>query len=120
MRTAIVLKGYPRLSETFVAQEILELERRGLSIDIVSLIGALVRVIDSEQGLSFCRIKEGQADGLVADPANENIVYAWKSDFAEYPQTGSAKESYVVCRVHLCLNCINLEFILYRIINALH
>ena len=37
MRTAIVLKGYPRLSETFIAQEILALERRGLVIDIVSL-----------------------------------------------------------------------------------
>ena len=32
-----VLKGYPRLSETFIAQEILALERRGLDIRIVSL-----------------------------------------------------------------------------------
>ncbi len=31
------LKGYPRLSETFIAQEILGLERRGLDIRIVSL-----------------------------------------------------------------------------------
>lgn len=31
------LKGYPRLSETFIAQEILALEQRGLSIQIVSL-----------------------------------------------------------------------------------
>ncbi|MEE2745906.1 MAG: glycosyltransferase, partial [Pseudomonadota bacterium] len=37
MRIAVVVKGYPRLSETFVAQEILELERRGLSIQIFSL-----------------------------------------------------------------------------------
>jgi glycosyltransferase involved in cell wall biosynthesis len=36
-RVAFVLKGYPRLSETFIAQEILALERRGLAIDIVSL-----------------------------------------------------------------------------------
>jgi glycosyltransferase involved in cell wall biosynthesis len=34
---AIVLKGYPRLSETFIAQEILELERRGLDVIIISL-----------------------------------------------------------------------------------
>lgn len=34
---ALVLKGYPRLSETFIAQEILELEKRGLSLLIVSL-----------------------------------------------------------------------------------
>ncbi len=32
-----VLKGYPRLSETFIAQEILALERAGLDIRIVSL-----------------------------------------------------------------------------------
>jgi glycosyltransferase involved in cell wall biosynthesis len=36
-RVAFVLKGYPRLSETFIAQEIAALERRGLSILIVSL-----------------------------------------------------------------------------------
>src|SRR5437588_7077734 len=36
-RVAFVLKGYPRLSETFVAQEILALEQRGLDIQIVSL-----------------------------------------------------------------------------------
>jgi glycosyltransferase involved in cell wall biosynthesis len=36
-RVAFVLKGYPRLSETFIAHEILGLERRGLEILIVSL-----------------------------------------------------------------------------------
>jgi glycosyltransferase involved in cell wall biosynthesis len=36
-RVAFVLKGYPRLSETFIAQEILALEQRGLDILIVSL-----------------------------------------------------------------------------------
>lgn len=35
--TAIVLKGYPRLSETFIAQEIKALEDAGLPIQIVSL-----------------------------------------------------------------------------------
>ncbi len=34
---AIVVKGWPRLSETFIAQEILALEQRGLDIRIVSL-----------------------------------------------------------------------------------
>ncbi len=34
---AVVLKGYPRLSETFIAQEILALERRGLEMTLVSL-----------------------------------------------------------------------------------
>jgi glycosyltransferase involved in cell wall biosynthesis len=36
-RLIFILKGYPRLSETFIAQEIRALERRGLPIDIVSL-----------------------------------------------------------------------------------
>lgn len=36
-RVAVVLKGYPRLSETFVAQELLGLEARGHTIDIHSL-----------------------------------------------------------------------------------
>ena len=34
---AIVLKGYPRLSETFIAQEIHALEQRGLNLRIYSL-----------------------------------------------------------------------------------
>jgi glycosyltransferase involved in cell wall biosynthesis len=36
-RVAFVLKGYPRLSESFIAHEIAALERRGLDILIVSL-----------------------------------------------------------------------------------
>ena len=34
---AVILKGYPRLSETFIAQELLGLQRRGLVFRIVSL-----------------------------------------------------------------------------------
>ena len=34
---AVVVKGWPRLSETFIAQEILALERRGIELVIVSL-----------------------------------------------------------------------------------
>ncbi|MEP4766468.1 MAG: glycosyltransferase family 4 protein [Roseibium sp.] len=36
-RIAVVVKGYPRLSETFIAQEMLGLERRGVEILIVAL-----------------------------------------------------------------------------------
>ncbi len=36
-RLAIILKGYPRLSETFVAQEIRALELRGFELCIISL-----------------------------------------------------------------------------------
>ena len=34
---AVVLKGYPRLSETFIAQEILNLERQGFDLTLFSL-----------------------------------------------------------------------------------
>jgi glycosyltransferase involved in cell wall biosynthesis len=36
-RLAVIVKGWPRLSETFVAQELVGLERRGLALDIWSL-----------------------------------------------------------------------------------
>ena len=36
-RIVLVLKGYPRLSETFIAQEIYSLEQMGFSVTIVSL-----------------------------------------------------------------------------------
>lgn len=36
-KTAVILKGYPRLSETFIAQELLALEKLGLDLHIVSL-----------------------------------------------------------------------------------
>ena len=36
-KVAIIVKGYPRLSETFIAQEILGLQRHGLDLHIYSL-----------------------------------------------------------------------------------
>jgi len=42
---AFVVKGYPRLSETFIAQEIRALERHGLGI----LIASLRRPTDAER-----------------------------------------------------------------------
>ena len=36
-RLVVVLKGYPRLSETFIAQEILNIERSGIPVTLVSL-----------------------------------------------------------------------------------
>ncbi len=40
----VVLKGYPRLSETFIAQELLGLERAGLALTIISLRHPVDRV----------------------------------------------------------------------------
>jgi glycosyltransferase involved in cell wall biosynthesis len=36
-KIAIVLKGYPRLSESFIAQEILSLEKAGLDLTLISM-----------------------------------------------------------------------------------
>ncbi|KAB2850537.1 MAG: colanic acid biosynthesis glycosyltransferase WcaL, partial [Hyphomicrobiaceae bacterium] len=36
-RIAVVVKGYPRLSETFIAQELLTLQQQGLELGIYSL-----------------------------------------------------------------------------------
>ena len=36
-RLAVIVKGYPRLSETFIAQEILALEERGFPVEVWSL-----------------------------------------------------------------------------------
>ena len=36
-RIAVIVKGYPRLSETFIAQEILGLERAGVPLELWSL-----------------------------------------------------------------------------------
>ncbi len=36
-RLVVVLKGYPRLSETFIAQELLGLEQAGIALQLVSL-----------------------------------------------------------------------------------
>jgi glycosyltransferase involved in cell wall biosynthesis len=36
-KIVVLLKGYPRLSETFIAQELLGLERSGLSLELVAM-----------------------------------------------------------------------------------
>ncbi len=36
-KVAVILKGYPRLSETFIAQEILGLQTAGLDLELISL-----------------------------------------------------------------------------------
>ncbi len=44
LKVAYVLKRYPRLSETFILNEILELERRGVEVEIYSLMRPLNEV----------------------------------------------------------------------------
>ena len=46
----VIVKGYPRVSETFIAQEIAALERRGISLTIVSLRRPYDRIIHPVHG----------------------------------------------------------------------
>jgi len=58
---AFVLKGYPRLSETFIAQEILGLERAGLDIRLFSLRHPTDRAthpVHGEIGAPVCYLPE--------------------------------------------------------------
>ncbi len=71
---AFVLKGYPRLSETFIAQEILALEQSGLDIAIASLR----RPTDTERHPIHERIK-APVQYLPEFPGREplRVVKAW-------------------------------------------
>ncbi|MDZ3838174.1 MAG: glycosyltransferase family 4 protein [Rhodospirillales bacterium] len=72
---AFVLKGYPRLSETFIAQEIRALERRGLDIRLYSLrrpTDAAVHPIHAEIAAPVVYLPEYLRD----EPAR--VTAAWR------------------------------------------
>ena len=72
---AFVLKGYPRLSETFIAQEIRALERRGLDIRLYSLrrpTDAAVHPIHAEIAAPVVYLPEYLRD----EPAR--VMAAWR------------------------------------------
>ena len=65
-RVAFILKGYPRLSETFIAQEILALERRGFRLQLFSLrhpTDPAVHPIHGEIGAGRVRIRSEASHG---------------------------------------------------------
>ena len=90
-RVAVVLKGYPRLSETFIAQEIAALEERGLGIVIVSLrhptdarthpVHARIRApklylpeyLREEAGPPLADVSRGPRDVVAGSRARSNI-----------------------------------------------
>src|SRR6185369_18072500 len=47
---AVVLKGYPRLSETFIAQELRALEERGIALALYSLRHPTDRIAHAVHG----------------------------------------------------------------------
>jgi len=103
-RVGFVLKGYPRLSETFIAQEVLALEQRGLDIVIYSLrhptdtathpvndeINAPVTYLPEylrdepdrvRRAIAFCR----------SLPTYEAVLKLWQCDFARDPTTNRVR-----------------------------
>jgi len=101
---AIVLKGYPRLSETFIAQEILALEARGLRAVIVSLrhpteahvhpvhrqIRAAVHYLPEYLYQEPRRVLLGFGHGLRL-PGLLRAGRAWLRDLARDPSPGRAR-----------------------------
>ena len=97
-RIAVVVKGYPRLSETFIAQEILGLERRGIGILVVALrkpydphIHELHRQISAEVMYLPEYVKDDPARVARAkrwaekQPGYEGARAVFDADFAQQP-----------------------------------
>lgn len=83
-RIAVVVKGYPRLSETFIAQEILGLERLGIGQLVVSLrrpTDPHVHDMHREIGAEVLYLPEYLKD----DPPRVARARAWAARQAGYP-----------------------------------
>ena len=50
-RVAYLLKRFPRLSETFILHEILELERQGLPLTLFSILNPGEEIVNALQGV---------------------------------------------------------------------
>ena len=97
-RVAVVLKGYPRLSETFIAQELLALERAGLHLTLVSLrhptdkkrhpvhdeISADVNYLPEYLGDDRWRVSRAVLEN-VWRPGFWRALTVWLRDFARHP-----------------------------------
>lgn len=88
-RIATLVKGYPRLSETFIAQEILGLERRGIAQIVVSLrhptdkhVHAVNQAIDAD----VLYLPEYLKD----EPARVKAARRWAEDRPAFPALWTA------------------------------
>jgi glycosyltransferase involved in cell wall biosynthesis len=82
-RIATIVKGYPRLSETFIAQEILGLEKRGIAQLIVSLrkpTEGKVHDLNREIAAELLYLPEYLQD----DPERVRVARKWAKGRAEY------------------------------------
>jgi glycosyltransferase involved in cell wall biosynthesis len=75
-RIAVLVKGYPRLSETFIAQELLGLERRGLALTIVSLRHPTDPALHGMHGLIQAAVRY-LPEYLYQEPLR--VLRAWRS-----------------------------------------
>ena len=90
-RIAVVVKGYPRLSETFIAQEILGLQRRGAEQVIVSLrrpTDRLVHDIHREITAEVLYLPEYLKD----DPARVRAAERWAAGQPGFSRARAACE----------------------------
>ncbi len=70
LRVGYVVKRFPRLSETFIAQEILELERRGIEVCIFAL-----REIDTPAPHAW--LQELRAEVVLCEPEPMRTAWEW-------------------------------------------
>jgi glycosyltransferase involved in cell wall biosynthesis len=75
-RIAVLVKGYPRLSETFIAQELLGLERRVLALTIVSLRHPTDPALHGMHGLIQAAVRY-LPEYLYQEPLR--VLRAWRS-----------------------------------------
>lgn len=103
-RAAFILKGYPRLSETFIAQEIRALEKRGLPITIYSLrhptdrdIHPVHREIEAPVVYlpEYLKDEPARVAGAMAQcrsmPGYADVLELWERDFARDPTTNRVR-----------------------------
>ena len=103
-RVGVVLKGYPRLSETFIAQELRALERRGIRLALFSLrhpTDAATHPIHAEIEAGVTYLPEYLHDEPLRvlrawrrvrrSPGYCSALDAWRADFARDPTRNRAR-----------------------------
>jgi glycosyltransferase involved in cell wall biosynthesis len=109
-RIATIVKGYPRLSETFIAQEILGLEKRGIAQLIVSLrhptegkvqdlnreIGAHVLYLPEYLKDDFSRVREARR-WAAAQPGYAHALKAFRADLKRDPSVNRRRRFGQAC-----------------------
>lgn len=109
-RIATIVKGYPRLSETFIAQEILGLEKRGIAQIIVSLrhpTEAKVQDLNREIGAEVLYLPEYLQDNFprvraarkwaAAQPGYRQALKAFRVDLKRDPSVNRRRRFGQAC-----------------------